>query len=313
MIKAAPYSFLSCLGIAVFICVVIIWLVFRNRHERHKETIEDLERYVERLEKGRDPRPAKLTFFARLIGTWRSEKVVKQARSRDAFNSPRWNIVSGQSYENYSLEVDGNSYRDCSFKNVTFIFHGTAPFEFIGNTKLHEGTFLFHSDDPAIQNFEMLKSQFGRLPGVQVSTGLRDLAGNPVAPPKLLIAPMIVKVGDWVEDGTSDPKLGYPLKIRIQFRNDSPTSVGVRVSKYTASRGPAKEPQPKAVLQLKLSGKWMPAPDAEEYIAVAPNQHFRVWIGMDHTKTTAHQLEQDKGQIGTIALSVDGEIINFAL
>lgn len=315
VIKAAPWSFFSSLGILVFIVTAIIWWRFSSRIERYRETIDDLERYVERLEKGRNPRTPTITFFARLIGIWRSEKVIKQSKlgSREAFNDPRWRIISKQRYDNYSLEVDGNSYQDCSFKNVTFVFHGNAPFEFRGSTQLEKGEFVFHSDDPAIQNFEMMKEQFLRIPGAQAEAGVKDAAGNRVAPPKLVIAPTIVKVSDWIEDGTSDPKLGYPLKIRMQFRNDSPMSVGVRMSKYTASRAPAKEPQPAAVLQVKLAGNWLPAPNAEEYIAVAPTQHFRAWVGIDHKKVTAQQLEEYRGQIGTLALAVDGEIINFAL
>jgi hypothetical protein len=196
---------------------------------------------------------------------------------------------------------------------VTFIFHGTAPFEFRGNTQLDEGSFVFHSDDPAIDNFEKMTAQFFRLPGAQIETSLRGASGNQVAPPKLVIAPTIVKVADWIEDGTSDPKLGYPLKIRVQFRNDSPMSVGVRMSQYTANRAPAKEPQPSAVLQIKLAGKWLPAPNAEEYIAVAPTQHFRVWVGLDHKKVTKQQLEENRGHLGTLALVADGGIINFDL
>ncbi len=209
--------------------------------------------------------------------------------------------------------IDGNSYQDCSFKNVTFIFHGNAPFEFRGNTQLERGEFVFHTDDPAVQNFEQMKEQFIRLSKGDVEVVVKDPTGNRVAPSKLLVAPTIVKVSDWIEDGTPDPKLGYPLKIRIQFRNDSLTSVGVRMDKYTANYAPAKEPQPSAVLQLKLHGQWLPTPDAEEYIAVAPAQHFRAWVGIDHKKVTAQQVEERKGQLGTVALAVNGEIINFAL
>lgn len=158
-----------------------------------------------------------------------------------------------------------------------------------------------------------MKNQFYALPGAQVTTGFKDAAGHPVPPPRIKIAPTIVKVSDWIDDGTADPKLGYPLKIRIQFRNDSPTSVGVRMSKYTASRAPAKEPQPSAVLQVKLAGHWLPAPNAEEYLAIAPSQQFRAWIGLDHKKVTKQELEENRGYLGTLALLVEGEVINFTL
>ncbi|MGB9202869.1 MAG: hypothetical protein WCB94_02725 [Terriglobales bacterium] len=313
VIKAAPWSFFSSLGILIFIITVIIWSIFHARFERYKEEIDELKRYVERLEKGRHPRPVKLTFFARLIEIFDRGHPQNARTLRDTFSNPRWNVVSKHRYENHSLEVDGNSYQDCSFKNVTFIFHGTAPFEFRGKTELDKGEFAFHSDDPAIQNFEMMKEQFIRLSKGQVEVGVKDAAGNRVAPPKLLVVPAIVKVADWIEDGTADPKLGYPLKLRIQFRNDSPMSVAVRMSEYTANLAPAKEPVPSAVLQVKLGGKWLPAPNAEEQIAVAPTQHFRAWVGIDHKKTSAQQLEEHKGQLGTLALLVNGEAINFEL
>jgi hypothetical protein len=256
---------------------------------------------------------AMLGSLSRIVRHRQNKDTQLQAGWRERFDKPTWNIISNQKYENYALEVDGNRYQDCGFKNVTFIFHGTAPFEFRGNTQLHEGSLVFHSDDPAIDNFEKMKAQFLRLPGAQIETNLKDASGNQVTPPKLVIAPTIVKVADWIEDNTSNPQrtLAYPLKIRIQFRNDSLRSVGVRMSKYTANRAPAKEPQPFAVLQVKLGGNWSPLPN--EFITVAPTQHFRAWIGLDHKKVTKQQVEDNSGYLGTLALVVDGETIKFDL
>jgi hypothetical protein len=319
VIKAAPYSFFSCLGIIIFLSWLVINWRYRSRINRYKEEIHFLERDVERFEKGGRQPDTKQNFILALlkrigIVTRHNQNAGQlQAQWRERFDNPKWNVISGRKYENHSLEVDGNSYQDCSFKNVSFIFHGTAPFEFRGNTQLNEGTFLFHSDDPAIHNFDTMKNQFFRLPGVEATTTLRDASGNVISPPRIRVAPSIVKVSDWIEDGTSDPKLGYPLKIRAQFRNDSPVSVSVRMSTYTGNRAPAKEPQPSAVLQIKLDGKWLPAPNAEDHIAVAPTQHFRAWIGLDHKRITARQAEENRGSLGTVALLVDGEIIKFDL
>jgi hypothetical protein len=322
VIKAAPYSFFGSLGILIFLSWLFIWWRNRSRIDRYKEEIQFLERDLGRFEKGgRQPNgiPKQNILFAlwgkisNAIRHNQNASTQLQPAWRDRFENPTWNVISKHKYENYSLEVDGNSYQDCSFKNVSFIFHGTAPFEFKGNTELREGTFLFHSDDPAIHNFDTMKNQFFSLPGVQATTGLRDAAGNPVSPPRIKIAPAIVKVGDWVLDGTADPKLGYPLKIRMQFRNDSPATVDVRMSHYTANRGPLREPFPLAVLQLKLGGDWLPTQKLEERIAVLPGQHFRAWVGIDHQKMTKQQLEEYKGQVGTIALVANEEIINFAL
>ncbi|HTS36788.1 MAG TPA: hypothetical protein VMH04_14025 [Candidatus Solibacter sp.] len=314
VLKQAPYSFLSSLGILLSIGWGTIWLLHRGRLARYKEEIECLERDIERLEKDRTPRPQKIGLLSSVMEVWRDRRTVRSLRSgRNAFSAPPSNIISKQRYENYSLEVDGNSYQDCSFKNVTFIFHGTAPFEFRGLIQLEKGEFVFHSDDPAVHNFEVMKEQFIRLSKGEAEVGMKDVSGFAVAPPNLRIAPTIVKVSDWIEDGTPNSQLRYPLKLRAQFRNDSPMSVGVRLEKYTANRAPAMEPSVSAVLQIKLHGAWLPAPDAEDFVAVAPTQHFRLWVGIDHSKTTAIELERHKGELGTLSLAVNGDIVNFAL
>ena len=153
VIKAAPASFFGSLGILLVGGWVIIWLLHKGRLSRYREEIECLQRDVERLEKDRTPRPRKIGLLATLIEVWGTKKASRNLRSgsRDAFHNPRWNIVSKQRYENHSLEVDGNSYQDFSFRNVSFIFHGTAPFEFRGPVTLEKGEFVFHSDDPAVQ------------------------------------------------------------------------------------------------------------------------------------------------------------------
>jgi hypothetical protein len=48
-------------------------------------------------------------------------------RGIDPFKSPRWELVSGHSFVNETVEIDGKSFRNCSFENVRLMFHGTAP------------------------------------------------------------------------------------------------------------------------------------------------------------------------------------------
>lgn len=152
VIKAAPYSFFTSLGILLFISVAIVWWLYSSRIERLKEDIELLEREVARFEKGGRPREKAYKQSALIIllekirsAVWHHQNEATQLQSgwRGRFDNPTWNIISNRKYENYSLEVDGNSYQNCSFKNVSFIFHGTAPFEFTGDTKLVEAPFYF--------------------------------------------------------------------------------------------------------------------------------------------------------------------------
>jgi len=45
--------------------------------------------------------------------------------------------VVGQHFENTSVLVDGKKFSNCTFSNVTFLFEGTAPFQFNGAPELH--------------------------------------------------------------------------------------------------------------------------------------------------------------------------------
>ena len=68
------------------------------------------------------------------------------AHPRWAFrvNSPeiaieRWRtfqkeVVVGHKFVNERVVLDGKSYRTCTFENVTFVYEGRAPFDFIQNS-----------------------------------------------------------------------------------------------------------------------------------------------------------------------------------
>ena len=78
---------------------------------------------------------------------------------------------------NKSIEIDGKSFRDCSFENVSFIFHGTAPAEFLGNTKM-SGSFSLDTDNPAIMLYAKLQRMARAFPGAQIKEGAIDDRGN---------------------------------------------------------------------------------------------------------------------------------------
>ena len=58
-------------------------------------------------------------------------------RSRDAdaewSNTVKVPIV-GKSYRNERVELDGFSYSNCTFVNVTFVYKGQRPYDLAGNT-----------------------------------------------------------------------------------------------------------------------------------------------------------------------------------
>jgi hypothetical protein len=62
----------------------------------------------------------------------RSPRKVDESSAIDLFADPHWKIVSDYTFTNESVEIDGKSFRDCSFVNATLLFHGTAPAEFPG-------------------------------------------------------------------------------------------------------------------------------------------------------------------------------------
>jgi hypothetical protein len=85
-------------------------------------------------------------------------------------------------YENDSIVVDGKSFRKCSFKNVTFRFHGAAPFEFMGETTLDSGSVRFVTDDPAILLYSQMTRKFEAIASrnAKVETGALDAKGREV-------------------------------------------------------------------------------------------------------------------------------------
>jgi len=110
---------------------------------------------------------------------------------------------------------------------------------------------------------------------------------------------------------TNDAGATYPLKMRVQFRNDSTACVSVRVTSFKEGLAPMQHPFPVSVLQVS-SGKWFPESPADQ-IAVLPGQLFRVWIGFDATSTDKNKLQQLKGRLGTLTLTANNQPSTFSL
>jgi hypothetical protein len=158
-----------------------------------------------------------LAAFA-IRGAWRKPKVYDW---REAFRKPQWDIVSGHSYSNKTIEVDGKSFRDCKFENVTFVFRGKAPTEFIGDTQV-AGGFSVDTDDPAIMLFAKLQRFARNIPGARVSAD-----GEVDAKGKLLDDGFKMRpLTDPAEVLASDPHM-YLLEVKESVGDVSPKSIFV--------------------------------------------------------------------------------------
>src|ERR1700674_4450282 len=161
VIKAAPYSFFASLGILLFIGWGVIWWVNRSLMQRRKETIDHLERDVVRL---------------KTVSTTNAS--TEDNRKPDAFKSPKWEIVDGYSFTNQIVELDGKSFRNCSFTNVTLTYNGKAPTEILTGCVLGPSIVL-DTRNPALIEYWRLQKFIRSFPGAQVHReGPADAKGN---------------------------------------------------------------------------------------------------------------------------------------
>lgn len=81
---------------------------------------------------------------------------------------PKWpdpyqpTFVVGKTYRNQEVMLDGYSYVNCSFYNVTFVYNGATPMAFTGNHIF--GNFRVRSDNPAVDGSFILARGLGLLP-----------------------------------------------------------------------------------------------------------------------------------------------------
>lgn len=54
---------------------------------------------------------------------------------RPAWDSKNLEVIGNRRFQNQSVELDGRFYSHCEFENVTFVYHGRAPFSFDSEIK----------------------------------------------------------------------------------------------------------------------------------------------------------------------------------
>jgi hypothetical protein len=112
-----------------------------------------------------------------------------------------------------------------------------------------------------------------------------------------------VKVVD-IHIPPQDDNRTFPLKCYVTLQNNSTTCADVRLSEYRAHKVTLKQFTFDA-LQVRLRD-WEPE-IAVSRVAVFPEQLIRAWVGLDEKKFSADQVNELRGQIGTLILLVDGK------
>jgi len=116
--------------------------------------------------------------------------------------------------------------------------------------------------------------------------------------------PSITKLADQIEYGNGS--VSYPLKLRIQFRNDSGLPADIQMHEYQPEMVKIKG-FPAEVLQLRIKDAWLPSPHGVGRIAVYPGQQFQAWIGLDDGLYSRAQVEGRRGNMGRLIFLVNGE------
>lgn len=73
--------------------------------------------------------------------------------------------VEGQTFENQPVEIDGNTYVNCTFHDCMLVFRGKEPFMFSGSRML--GTTNFRFDDAAAVTVAAIKFMANPATGLQ--------------------------------------------------------------------------------------------------------------------------------------------------
>lgn len=106
--------------------------------------------------------------------------------------------------------------------------------------------------------------------------------------------------------------LSYPLKCYVEFRNSSDHPIAVRFSNYEAIRIPSQKMLFNVLQILFGHDTWVPK-DEVDWIAVLPDQHFRIWIPVDEEGYTPEQILKSLGNIGKVTLRIKNDPFEFRI
>jgi hypothetical protein len=70
-------------------------------------------------------------------------------------------LITGKTYRNEEVILDGYAYSNCEFYNVTFVYNGTTPIHFSNNKVF--GPKIFKSDNDSVLGAWTMVAGFGAL------------------------------------------------------------------------------------------------------------------------------------------------------
>jgi hypothetical protein len=99
------------------------------------------------------------------------------------FKPTKGQTVYGQHFLNQEVELDNRYFEECTFENVTFIYHGIGPTGF-KNTRANldpplKGVIALKTDNDAAKTFSLLQNGLRNSPGVvNFTVNSTDAHGN---------------------------------------------------------------------------------------------------------------------------------------
>jgi hypothetical protein len=97
-----------------------------------------------------------------------------QALGMPALLSYEWDqrprtLIQGKAFRNQHVTLDGYAYKECIFENVTFIYKGESPFDFVSNKVI--GSVFFYAEPKSIAIFlDFLRANGLFAPHVAIET-----------------------------------------------------------------------------------------------------------------------------------------------
>jgi hypothetical protein len=82
-------------------------------------------------------------------------------------------LVYGKHFRNESVELDGKRFDHCTFENVTMIYHGLAPMDFVETS--FKGNVFIKTDNQAAQGYMKISEWIKSLPNFDRSLGVTEL------------------------------------------------------------------------------------------------------------------------------------------
>ncbi len=140
VIKEAPISY----GITVIISIVIVIIVTNGIYALNLKIKNDLidsqEKKIESLE-GENEK-------LKLQSQGEETTIYTPKESASKWSSIQKTPIIGKTFKNERVELDGFSYIECKFINVTFVYKGEAPYDMVNIEFIGTPRFDISSSEP---------------------------------------------------------------------------------------------------------------------------------------------------------------------